>query len=215
MILELRNIYKSYKTESEEIVVLDDFYLAVNAGDTLAVVGASGSGKTTLLNVISGVDKFDIGQIILNDQDISLYTLEQLAEVRLQNIGIIFQQHHLLPQCTAFENALLPTLPLDNDVKANEQYANELFERLDMADRKNHFPSQLSGGECQRVAIIRALINKPKLLLADEPTGNLDKSTKIELLDTLRYINEEFQMTIIMATHSDLAASYMSRTIAL
>ncbi|MDA3800216.1 MAG: ABC transporter ATP-binding protein [Kiritimatiellae bacterium] len=215
MILELKNICKSYTTESEEIVVLNDFYLAVNAGDTLAVVGASGSGKTTLLNVISGVDKANRGQIILNGQDFSLYTLEQLAEVRLQNIGIVFQNHHLLPQCTAFENALLPTLPLNSDVNANEQYADELFEKLGMADRKHHFPSQLSGGECQRVAIIRALINKPKLLLADEPTGNLDKSTKMELLNTLRYINEEFHMTIIMATHSDTAASYMSRTIPL
>jgi len=214
MILELINIHKTYSREIESIKVLSDFYLAVNYGEALAITGASGSGKTTLLNIIAGIDKADKGKIIFDGNDISLYTLEQLAAVRLQNIGIVFQDHHLLQQCTAFENVLIPTLPLDNGEDAT-QYADELFDKLGMSNRKDHFPSQLSGGECQRIAIIRALINRPKLLLADEPTGNLDKSTKSDLLKTLAYINKELETTIIMATHSDLAASYMSITISL
>jgi len=214
MILELINIHKTYNREIEIIKVLTEFYLALNYGEALAVTGASGSGKTTLLNIIAGIDKADKGKIIFDGQDISLYTLEQLAAVRLQNIGIVFQDHHLLQQCTALENVLIPTLPLDNSDEAR-QYADELFDKLGMSKRKDHFPSQLSGGECQRIAIIRALINRPKLLLADEPTGNLDKSTKRDLLKTLAYINKELETTIIMATHSDLAASYMNRTISL
>jgi ABC-type lipoprotein export system ATPase subunit len=214
MILELTNIHKTYHRESEDIPVLSDFFLALDYSETLAITGASGSGKTTLLNIIAGIDKADKGKIIFDGRNISLYTLEQLADVRLKNIGIVFQEHHLLQQCTAFENVLIPTLPL-GDNKTATTYANELFDKLGMSERKTHFPSQLSGGECQRIAIIRALINKPKLLLADEPTGNLDKSTKTDLLKTLSYINKEFKTTIIMATHSDLAASYMDKTIEL
>jgi len=214
MILELINIHKTYNREIEIVKVLTDFYLALNYGEALAITGASGSGKTTLLNIIAGIDKADKGKIIFDGKNISLYTLEQLAAVRLQNIGIVFQDHHLLQQCTALENVLIPTLPLDNSDEAR-QYADELFDKLGMSKRKEHFPSQLSGGECQRIAIIRALINRPKLLLADEPTGNLDKSTKSDLLKTLAYINKELETTIIMATHSDLAASYMNRTISL
>ncbi len=214
MILELINIHKTYNRDIEDIKVLSDFYLALNFGEALAITGASGSGKTTLLNIIAGIDKADKGSIIFDGQDISLYTLDQLASIRLKNIGIVFQDHHLLEQCTALENVLIPTLPIDNSDDA-QQYAAALFEKLGMSNRKEHFPSQLSGGECQRVAIIRALINRPKLLLADEPTGNLDKSTKRDLLKTLSYINKEFKTAIIMATHSDLAASYMDRTISL
>lgn len=212
MILKLKNIYKTYKNERETINIFNGFNLNIAEGETIAVTGASGSGKTTLLNIIAGITEVDSGDIIFNGKNITKFNAEQMAKLRLNEIGIIFQDHHLLPQCTALENALLPTLPF-NKAESSKPYAEKLFKILGLESRMNHFPAQMSGGECQRTAVIRALINKPKILLADEPTGNLDKTIKKELLDTLTYINQQFNTTILMVTHSDSAAAYMKNQI--
>jgi ABC-type lipoprotein export system ATPase subunit len=185
----------------------------VRSGDSLAIVGPSGSGKSTLLNIIGALDRPSSGKVLLDGKDITQLNDNQLAEIRNQEIGFIFQLHHLLPQCTTLENVLIPTIVNKNHSNKGEieKYAKVLLERVGLAERISYRPGQLSGGERQRVAVVRALINRPKLLLADEPTGSLDHANSISLIQLLIDLNLSDGITLIVVTHSQEIASKMSR----
>lgn len=195
-----------YPSPSGKITVLDKLNLSVQPGDWLAVTGPSGSGKTTMLNLIALLDYPKSGEINFRDKKISSITPAEATEFRKKNIGMVFQSHYLLPQCTVLENVLLPTIPAKIHVDLAMQRAGELLKMFNLEQRSSHFPWQLSGGECQRVAVARALVNSPALLLADEPTGALDSSNVSGMLEVLKQVNC-FGTTIVMVTHSEYAAA--------
>jgi len=212
-LLELINISKYYEIpeNNKPNYVLKDISLNVSNGESIAIVGPSGSGKSTLLNIIGALDRPSDGKVILDGKDFSLMDEKQLALIRNQEIGFIFQLHHLLPQCTVLENVLIPTLAFKDSKKSNpSEYARRLLDRVGLKDRLFYRPGQLSGGERQRVAVVRALINHPKLLLADEPTGSLDHQNALSLVQLLAEINKDESVTLIMVTHSLELASKMS-----
>ena len=204
--LKLNNVSKSY---AQRGVVLDKLSLEVAKGEALAITGPSGSGKTTLLNLIGILDLPDTGSIIYNDDDLSGLNANQTAEFRRDNIGFVFQDHLLLPHLTILENIYLPLLAnpkQKSDKSTHNEYINKLLERTGINDIIDKFPAQISGGEAQRAALIRALVNRPAMLLADEPTGSLDGRNADELGNLLLDINRELETTIIAVTHSlDLA----------
>lgn len=213
MILELKSVEKRFPLPSGkgELTVLKNISLEVAAGEAIAVVGPSGSGKTTLLNIAGSLDQPTGGQVITAGKDLAGLDDAQLAETRNRDIGFVFQLHHLLPQCTVLENVLVPTVPLgkgDGDV---ESYAGELLQKVGLENHLDYFPAQLSGGELQRVAFVRALINKPKLVLADEPTGSLDRTSAENLGKLLVKLNKEEGATLIVVTHSMELARLMDR----
>ncbi len=185
----------------------------MDKGETIAIVGPSGSGKTTLLNLIGALDKPDKGSIMFNDKNISKMTSDEQSHFRNRNIGFVFQMHYLLPQCSLFENVLIPTLSYKDKVQKNEaeRRALELIERVGLTDQMHKLPGQLSGGECQRTAFVRALINQPTLLLADEPTGSLDSETAEILTDQLLELNKESNTSLIVVTHSMQLAEKMDK----
>jgi len=221
-LLELINVAKCYGIPDgvNSDYVLKDVTLRVAAGESVAIVGPSGSGKSTLLNIIGTLDSPTDGRVLLEDRDLSQFNDRELAIIRNREIGFVFQLHHLLPQCTVLENVLVPTLvnnPLTPFIKGEngnrssresaETRARQLLERVGLGSRLSHRPGQLSGGERQRVAVVRALINNPKLLLADEPTGSLDRVSADNLSQMLIELNHEESVTLIVVTHSlDLAA---------
>lgn len=209
MNLKVNTISKQYGEQQ----VLKDITFQVNKGETIAVAGPSGSGKTTLLNLIGALDKPDTGSIIFNDLDISKMTSDEQSKFRNRNIGFVFQMHYLLPQCSLFENVLIPTLSYKDKGKKNdaEKRALELIERVGLKDQMHKLPGQLSGGECQRTAFVRALINQPTLLLADEPTGSLDSETAGILTDLLLELNRESDTSLIVVTHSMQLAEKMDK----
>jgi len=214
-VLELINVTKHYDSAdgAEVPPVLHDITLRIAAGEAVAITGPSGSGKSTLLNIIGTLDQPTSGQVLLAGRDLSGLSPEQLAEVRNRDIGFVFQLHHLLPQCTVLENVLIPTL-VDSDKSsraAAETRARQLLERVGLASRLSYRPGQLSGGERQRVAFVRALIKAPKLLLADEPTGSLDRAAADNLTQLMVEINREEAVTLIVVTHSPELASHMAR----
>lgn len=197
--LKIKSLSKSVKVNAKTLTILQNINLEVNAGESLAIVGASGSGKTTLLSLIAGLDSVSSGEIYLKDQALHLLTEEQRGAVRAQHVGFIFQQFLLVSSLTALENIMLPA-ELANVPNAEEK-ARELLNRVGLADRSDHFPSQLSGGEQQRIAIARAFINKPTILFADEPTGNLDTKTGNYICDLLFELNELHGTTLVLVTH--------------
>ncbi len=207
MILELGGVTKSYTSpEGVETTVLRGVDLALGKGESLAIAGPSGCGKSTLLNIIGTLDRPTAGRVVLDGRDVSRLTEPQLAEVRSQVVGFVFQMHHLLPQCSILENVLVPTLVAKENGDA-EARARKLLERVGLGQRLSHRPGQLSGGECQRAAVVRALINRPKLLLADEPTGSLDRASAESLARLLGELNKEEGVALIFVTHAaDLAA---------
>jgi ABC-type lipoprotein export system ATPase subunit len=210
-LLKLNNVSKSYLTAggSEELRILHGINLALNRGESLAILGPSGSGKSTLLNIIGTLDRPTNGEVIFDGEDVGRLDDIALARVRNAKIGFIFQAHHLLPQCTVLENVLVPTLAsTDKGLRGSApDRARKLLDRVGLQNRLEHRPGQLSGGERQRVAVVRALINEPKLLLADEPTGALDQSSAHNLAQLLTEINREQNLTLILVTHAiDLAA---------
>lgn len=214
MLLKLEKIKKTYHGTNQiaplTVLNLVDFQLANE--ESCVISGPSGSGKSTLLNIIGGLTRPDSGTIEFNGNDLSVLSKDELAHYRNRDIGFIFQQHHLLPQLTLIDNILLPTIPFarqKQDFNSLER-AQELLERVGLTDRLNHRPGQLSGGECQRVAVIRALINKPRLLLADEPTGALDSDTAANLTDLLLELNAEEKTALIVVTHSRAVAEKFS-----
>ena len=199
-ILQLLGVSKDY----DGVQVLRKVNLEVRPGESIAIVGPSGSGKSTLLNIIGTLDRPSAGQVLLDGQDLSQLDNAKLAEVRNRQIGFVFQSHHLLPHCDVLENVLVPTLVNKVDQTAR---GKKLLERVGLGHRLTHRPGQLSGGERQRVAVVRALINGPKLLLADEPTGSLDRASADELGQLLVELNREQGLTLIVVTHAmDLAA---------
>jgi len=214
MILNLERISKAYQSgvNGNNRIILDQLDLKVNRGERIAIAGPSGSGKTTLLNMIGTLDRPDSGKIYFGEQDLSGFNERQLAEFRNENIGFIFQIHHLLPQLTLLENILLPTLTNKKlQGKKTLERAQQLISRMGLMMVAHQKPAQLSGGECQRTAVARALINQPELILADEPTGALDHQSAFNLADLLVELNEENGVTLVVVTHSMEIADKMKR----
>lgn len=213
--LELTRISKGYANGDEVVDVLRDISLRIEAAQTVSVVGPSGSGKSTLLNLIGGLDRPDAGTIKLDGQNLAALADDELAAVRNRKVGFVFQLHHLLPQCTVLENVLLPTLagPVSKQQRQSfEQRAEMLLEKVRLTDKRDSFPGQLSGGQRQRVALIRALICRPRIVLADEPTGSLDAEAAEQIADLLISLNQTEKTTLIVATHAtDLAAKMQRR----
>ena len=208
-VLSLEDVHKQYEsTDREPVPVLRGISLTVRRGESVAIIGPSGSGKSTLLNILGSLDSPTRGSIRLDGQELADLPEQELASVRNKKIGFIFQSHHLLPQCSVLENVLVPTLAENGKAPAEAvERAKQLLERVGLGHRLTHRPAQLSGGECQRVAVVRALINQPSLILADEPTGALDHSTAGALADLLVELNRDDQVTLIVVTHSaELAA---------
>jgi lipoprotein-releasing system ATP-binding protein len=217
-LLTLRSVGKSYlSSNGEELPVLRGINLELQSGESVAIVGPSGSGKSTLLNIIGTLDHASSGEVIMGGKDITKLDDIALAEVRNREIGFVFQSHHLLPQCTVIENVLVPTLASkDSELRRGaEARAKTLLEQVGLSARMHHRPGQLSGGERQRVAVVRALINQPKLLLADEPTGALDHTSAQNLGQLLVEINREQKLTLIVVTHALDLAHKMARVMEL
>ena len=213
-LVELTDVTKTYAAGegAQPLRVLEGISLRVSGGASLAVTGPSGSGKSTLLNIIGGLDRATGGQVLLGGRDLMALSDGELALLRSREVGFVFQLHHLLPQCTIWENVLVPTVPLGRAPQAEcADRARRLLDHVGLADRLSHRPGQLSGGECQRVAVVRALINRPRLLLADEPTGSLDRSAAENLAELLVELNGEEDIALIVVTHSLWLAGYMSR----
>ena len=206
-ILKLENIEKKYSGSVEELHIINNLSFSVEEGEFISILGRSGSGKSTLLNIMGLLDRVDGGKIFIGGQEVDKLSEEERDKIKNQMIGFVFQFHYLLPEFTALENVMLPALLNNFDKKLEmEKRAKELLEKVGLGERENHKPSQLSGGEKQRVAIARALINSPKILLADEPTGNLDEETSEMIFKILKDINKNEKQTIIVVTHSkDLA----------
>ena len=208
--ISLQNVSKLYKTRNGEIKALNEITLNIRKGEFVAIVGSSGSGKSTLLNVIGGLDIPQKGDIIIDNMSIRDLTEDQKSVFRREYIGLIFQQYHLIPILTAEENVLTPLAFSKNKNKLI--IVREILKKVGLDGKEKNIPSQLSGGECQRVAIARALVNKPVILLADEPTGNLDSKTGKQIMDLLKQLNRDGQ-TIVMVTHDLKCAKYASKII--
>ena len=216
-LLALQNVEKDFQATDEggRLSVLRGVNVSVKPGETVAIVGPSGSGKSTLLNLVGALDTPSSGSLVLDGEDLSKLDDLQLADIRNRKIGFIFQSHHLLPQCTVLENVLVPTIARGQANDDDKHRARKLLERVGLVDRLNHRPGQLSGGERQRVAVVRALINQPQLLLADEPTGALDRGSAENLTKLLLEFNEEEKVTLIVVTHSLDLAKQMGRVLEL
>jgi putative ABC transport system ATP-binding protein len=204
-ILDLQNVSKTYQSGSRKLTVLDQVTFSIQAGETIAIVGPSGSGKTTLLGLCAGLDSSSTGSVVLNGESLEKLNEDQRAAVRSRDVGFIFQNFQLLPTLTALENVMVP-LELKKRTNAKEK-AMELLDKVGLKDRATHYPTQLSGGEQQRVSIARAFANAPKILFADEPTGNLDTETGTMIENLIFDLNKEQGTTLVLVTHDlELAA---------
>ena len=210
--LVVTELGKDYPTRSGPLAVLRGVGLQLDAGQAVAIMGPSGSGKSTLLNILGTLDRPTMGSVRLDGVDPFALAEAELAAFRNEKVGFIFQDHHLLPQCSALENTLLPTLPRRSPGAAMESRASQLLARVDLEKRLDHWPAELSGGERQRVAVARALMNQPRLVLADEPTGNLDRRTARIVGDLLLQLCQEENAMLVVVTHSlDLAERFARR----
>ena len=215
MLIKLENITKDYVDDELVTPALRGVSFEINQGEFMAVMGSSGSGKSTLMHIIGFLDKPTKGQYFFDDEDTSHFDDSKLAEIRNQKVGFVFQSYNLLARTSVWDNVLLPTIYTpDLDKKAIDQRAKELLEKVGLSHRIGHRPNQLSGGEQQRVAIVRALINQPRLILADEPTGNLDSKSGQEVMEVLQDLNEEGH-TILMVTHEKYVAECARRILKL
>ena len=214
-LIELRNIFKIYHLGEMDLPVLKGVSLAVAKGEMVALMGASGSGKSTLMNILGCLDRPTSGEYWLDGREISGFSLNQRAWLRNRMIGFVFQNFNLLPRTSALENVMVPLsyAPKEVSDRHMRQRASELLKLVGLADRMDHQPSQLSGGQQQRVAIARSLVNSPTILLADEPTGNLDSHTSEEILQLFQHLNREEGLTIILVTHNPGVSDYAQRTI--
>lgn len=210
-IIEVRNLCKHYGQGENRVDALKNIDLTVKKGEFVAIVGKSGSGKSTLLHMIGGVDKMSRGKIIINGKDLSKMNETELSILRRRNMGFVFQSFNLIPVLTVEENIEMPVL-LDKG-KMDEGYKNDIIRLLQLEDRKNHLPSQLSGGQQQRVSIGRALANKPSIILADEPTGNLDSDTSKDIMELLKFSIKKYNQTLILITHDLNIAKMADRII--
>ena len=214
-LLSARNLAKSYTMGRRVLEVLRGVNLDVARGEFLALRGASGAGKSTMLHLIGGLDSPNAGEIFFNGQNLARFSESQLTHFRNRRVGFIFQAYHLLPELTALENVCLPARVARISAGTAEKHGRELLSRVGLGERTDHKPFELSGGEQQRVAIARALINEPELLLADEPTGNLDSKTGGEIIELLKSLRVEKKMTLIIATHDAKIAAHAQRVIEL
>lgn len=212
-ILKVKNLTKTYGTGSTKVIALNNVSFEVEKGEFVAIVGASGSGKSTLLHLIGGVDKPDSGEIYIDGENICKYNEDKLAIFRRRQVGLIYQFYNLIPILNVEENITLP-LSLDSR-KVDEEKLNELIKLLGLTNRRKHLPNELSGGQQQRVSIGRALITNPTIILADEPTGNLDTTTSDEIVNLLKKSNKDYKQTIIMITHNMEIAKCADRIIKL
>lgn len=205
-IVEVNNVSKSYHRNGLRVPVLENINLSVPEGEFLALMGPSGSGKTTLLNLIAGIDRPDKGAITVANNDVTQLSESQLANWRARHVGFIFQFYNLMPVLTADENVELPLLLTKLSKRERDEHVKTALGVVSLSDRLRHYPRQLSGGQQQRVAIARAIVADPTLIVADEPTGDLDKNSAVEILTLLERLNQEFKKTIIMVTHDQRAA---------
>jgi len=205
MILEAINISKSFYNNTGKLDVFSDLSLSIKKRDLITIMGPSGSGKSTLLNILGTLETFDEGTLKINDKEIVKQNNDSLSKIRNQYLGFVFQFHHLIPEFNSLENVLLPQQIYKNDL--NNSYAKELLQFMGLSNRINHYPSELSGGERSRVAVARALVNKPAIVLADEPSGNLDIGNAKQLIKLFEKINKEFDQSIVIATHDKEIAS--------
>ncbi len=212
-IIQIRQLNKSYSNGGASIDVLKDLDFDLTVAETVAIVGASGIGKSTLLHIIGTLDRPDSGKLLFKGEDVFLYDEEKLARFRNQSIGFVFQFHHLLPEFSALENVMMPARIKGTNKQKAAQAAEILLVRVGLKDRLHYRVGKLSGGEQQRVALARALVLKPAVLLADEPTGNLDKANSEQIHSLLMELNRELSMTLVVVTHNMELASYMSRRV--
>ena len=210
-VLEVNELTKKYGQGESEVIALDHVSFSVERGEFVAIVGASGSGKSTLMNMIGGLDHPTGGSVIIEENDISSMSEDELAIFRRRNLGIIYQFYNLIPTLTAEENIALPW-KLDGR-KENKKRLAEILQLLGLEKRAKHLPGQMSGGQQQRVSIGRALINEPAFILADEPTGNLDSKTGMEIMDILKHANQKYKQTILLVTHDEKIALQAGRII--
>lgn len=211
--IELRNVEKTVRSGDEQLTILHSLSLTIADGQFVSVVGASGSGKSTLLGLIAGLDAPSSGEILIDGEDITKLNEDKLATLRSEKIGFVFQSFHLIPSLTAFENVLIPMEIAG--MKNARKRANELLESIELTNRAHHYPSQLSGGEQQRIAIARAFANNPKILLADEPTGNLDSKNGRHIFDLMTELHRTNGTTLVLVTHDEELSSQAQRQIRL
>ena len=207
-VVQARNVSKIFKREAFEVRALDDVSIDIASGEFMALMGPSGSGKTTLLNMIAAIDRPTSGELLVENQNIFRFSDSQQAHWRNEHIGYVFQTFNLIPVLTAFENVELPLLLTHLNQQQRREHVMTALKLVGLEERVNHLPKQLSGGQEQRVAIARAIVSDPTLLLADEPTGDLDSHSATEVLEILKRLNEDFHKTIVMVTHDPHAASY-------
>ncbi len=212
-LITARNLCKSFSNGGDSIDILSDLNFDLAAGQTVAIVGASGIGKSTLLHILGTLDRPDSGQLLFKGEDVFSYDDMTLARFRNQSVGFVFQFHHLLPEFNAVENAMMPALIGGASRRTAAQTAEDLLVRVGLKERLRYRVGKLSGGEQQRVALARALVLKPAVLLADEPTGNLDQSNSEHIHSLLLELNQEFSMTLVVVTHNSQLASFMSRRV--
>jgi len=212
-IVLIRGLSKAYHRGGQTVPVLTDINLSVEAGEFVALMGPSGSGKSTLLNLIAGIDKPSGGTLSVNGLDIAALSESELADWRAHNIGFIFQFYNLLPVLSAYENVELPLMLTGLNARARREHVHTALEMVGLTDRMSHYPSELSGGQQQRVAIARAIITDPTLLVADEPTGDLDRVSAADVLKLMDRLNRELGKTVIMVTHDQRAASQARRLV--
>jgi putative ABC transport system ATP-binding protein len=204
--IEIQNVSKAYRRDKIEIPVLTDISLSIPEGEFLALMGPSGSGKTTLLNLIAGIDAPNRGEVVIQGTNIGKLSESDLARWRSTHVGFIFQFYNLLPVLTAYENVELPLLLTKLSKKEKHEHVEAALKLVGLGDRMHHYPKQLSGGQEQRVAIARAIVTDPTILVADEPTGDLDKVSATEIMNLLEQLNRDFKKTIVMVTHDPRAA---------
>ncbi len=210
--IKVSNLEKIYRTEEVETVALNNISFDIKQGEFVAIMGPSGCGKSTLLNIIGLLDDLDAGSFIFNDTEVAKFNERKRAEMRKHNIGFVFQSFNLIDELTVFENVELPLIYTGVSSAERKKIVDEVLDKIQIAHRRNHYPQQLSGGQQQRVAVARAVVNKPKLILADEPTGNLDSRNGNDVMQLLTDLNEQ-GTTIIMVTHSEHDARYTHRVI--
>lgn len=215
MLMECRQLSRVYQDGDRQLQVLQQVDLAIEPGEMVAIVGSSGSGKSTLLHCMGGLDKPTSGDVLFAGEPIQHWSANTLADWRNQELGFIYQFHHLLPEFSALENVAMPQLIAGVSGGTAEAHARELLERVGLSERMNHRPAELSGGERQRVAIARALVNSPRLVLADEPTGNLDDTTAIQIFELLQELNRELTTAFVIVTHDQALAAQLPRTLTL
>jgi putative ABC transport system ATP-binding protein len=210
--IKVNNLEKIYRTEEVETVALNSISFEIKEGEFVAIMGPSGCGKSTLLNIIGLLDDLDGGSFIFNNTEVAKFNERKRAELRKHNIGFVFQSFNLIDELTVFENVELPLIYTGVSTAERKRIVDEVLDKIQIAHRRNHYPQQLSGGQQQRVAVARAVVNKPKLILADEPTGNLDSRNGADVMQLLTDLNEQ-GTTIIMVTHSEHDARYTHRII--